>query len=179
MSETKEQKEARLNARLSQPVAEQAPVTEQKPQVQQRQQPAQELPKHFEKLDGPAQPAPRIVWKAAKEFRHDLVKCQVGTMLKNVSYKKYQPQIEEVAHEHFFHSVDMQGNPNRYTQMVGGHFHEILIDWDRTDPKTGGPLITCGPALHEVERRLKSGRTKKYIEPVQYEVADGMDEEGE
>lgn len=143
MAESKEEREQRLNA---------------KTQVQAEARPSAAMP--------------QVRWKGDFEFRHDLVRLKVSTMQKNVSYKKYVPQLEPVQHEHFFHSVDMKGRANRYCQAVGGHFHEVTVDWDRPDAH-GNPTIKVGPALREIDVKSKAtGKVRKRIEKVRF--ASGM-----
>lgn len=120
-----------------------------------------------EKDLGPQSPGPQPVWKDAVSFRHDLFKCEISKMRKNVSYKPFEPQLEEVPHTHFFHSVDMKGRKQKYTNSVGGHFHEITVDWTKTGPD-GGPLVKCGPALREVQTKLRNGAMKTEIAKIRF-----------
>lgn len=152
-NETKEEREQRLNTKTTAPVP-----------------PSPTPPAKY--AGEMARPAPKIRWKGDLEFKHDLVRLKVSTMQKNVSYKKYQPNLEEVQHEHFFHSVDMKGRPNRYCQAVGGHFHEVTMDWNNPD-ENGDPTITVGPALREVDVKSKAtGKVRKRVEKVRF--ASGM-----
>lgn len=124
--------------------------------------------------NSPVQP---VVWKGMREFRHDLFKLGVATMKKNVSYKKYQPDLVPVEHAHFFHSVDMKGKPVEYSQPIGGHFHKIDVV---KDAQGNIVSVACGPALRSVQKKLKSGRVKTIIERVRFANAEyGEDDEEE
>ena len=87
-------------------------------------------------------------------FEHDLFKLSVATFKRNVSYKYLQPEIIEAEHVHFFHSKNSKGAPQKYCHAVGGHFHEVTVDWD-----TG--KATCGPAL--TRRTIKIPNTSRSI----------------
>lgn len=123
----------------------------------------------------------RLAWKGSKEFRHDLFKLGVAKMKKNVSYKKFQPEIQMVEHAHFFHSHDMKGKTMVHSQAVGGHFHEVHIEWERDGEDLILKKAECGPALRQVQKRTRSGKWKTVIEAVRYErgdaAVDGSDDD--
>ena len=157
MAETQKEKEERLNARGG-----------------------GQLPKTNAK--GTAM-APKLMYRGSVEFRHDLFKLGISTMLKNVSYKKFEPDLHKVPHVHFFHSHDMKGKKLLHSASVGGHFHEVTVEWNE-DPTTGELSIKsmkCGPPLRTAQRRLKKGGVKSVIEPVRFETGedDTFDEAGD
>lgn len=110
---------------------------------------------------------PQIVWKGAQEFRHDLVRLSLANMKKNVSYIKFQPKLEEIPHVHHFHSHDMKGREMIYSSPVGGHFHEVKIDWENGNPD-GTPKISVGPALRSIQKKMRNGKMRTIIEKVRY-----------
>lgn len=118
---------------------------------------------------GPVQP--RLNWKGNETFRHDLFKLTPAFMKKNTSYKKYEPQIQEVEHSHFFHSHDKKGTKMEFCQPVGNHFHRVIVAVDGD----GNITAKCGPALQKVLIKTKSGKSKSQILPVSYH--DGNKEE--
>lgn len=101
------------------------------------------------------------VYKHQLTFRHDLFKADVAKMKKNVSYTFGHPRIEEIEHVHHYHSHNSFGKPQKYTNTVGGHFHEVTFD-----PQTN--KISCGPPLQSKSKKLKTGRIKQVIETVQF-----------
>lgn len=93
---------------------------------------------------------------------HHLFKGLIANMKKNLSWTKGAPNLQDVEHVHFFHSVDSSGFPQEYTNEVGGHFHRVSIEMG----KNGAPIATCGQPL----RRVTNKKTKKsYIVPVEFE----------
>lgn len=113
----------------------------------------------------------KLAWKGHTEFRHDLFKLEVAVMKKNVSYKKFEPDLKNVEHAHFFHSHDMKGKVLLHSQAVGGHFHEVKVVWGKE--ADGTPFIEkliCGEPLRQVQKRTKGGRVKTVIEPVRFET---------
>jgi len=96
---------------------------------------------------------------------HDLFKASVGTFLKNVSWKYGEPDIRKVEHCHWFHTFNSQGRPQKYTNVVGGHYHKI--DW-KVDEK-GEMVATCGPALHKIVKKSRNGSKRKIEQHVQWD----------
>jgi hypothetical protein len=146
------------------------PTQGQQAQTQNNaQRPAQA---QTQKTPAPQQPKssiavqPKIIQRGAKTFRHDLFKATVGSTLKNVGIKKYQPELVKVEHVHFFHSHDAKGQGSKHTTAAVGHFHEVE---QYIDPATGYPAVKCGPALRKVQKRMKNGFMKSFIEPVTFE----------
>lgn len=94
---------------------------------------------------------------------HHLFKATDAHFKKNLSWISKQPRIDLVTHNHHFHSVNSMGMPQKYTNQVGGHFHEIT--WEVG--KDGVPVAKCGPPLRKVPKK-----TKTVIEQVKYEKED-------
>lgn len=101
------------------------------------------------------------IFKNQVTFRHDLFKAELATMKKNTSWKTGQPRIDEIEHVHHYHSRDSFGRVQKYTNPVGGHFHEITFD-----PVSG--KIECGPALQKTVVKLKSGKLKQTVGPISF-----------
>lgn len=110
----------------------------------------------------------KIKLKGAFEFRHDLFKCLPAEMYKRKPHlitravPNFGNDLAKMEHCHFFHTFNSQGKPCKYTDPVGGHYHEIT--WE----EQGGDLVArCGPPLHDYTKRSKSGKQiKKKAEPV-------------
>jgi hypothetical protein len=110
-------------------------------------------------------------------------------MDKNISYKKFQPQIERVEHSHFFHSHDMKGRALLYSNSVGGHYHACKFRWDLPEveievPQVDGsvriykgPPIEVGPAVRTIQKKLKNGGVKTIVERVRYATGDDDEDE--
>lgn len=118
-----------------------------------------------------------MFWKGQQEFRHDLFKLNVALMKKNVSYKKYAPQIEEVEHSHFFHSADMKGKPMTKSSSVGGHYHKVEVEIGTDDNGMFIKRAICSPPYRMVQKKLKNGTTRTIEEPVFYETEEDPETE--
>lgn len=101
--------------------------------------------------------------RTQKVFHH-LFKAAMSMMKKNVSWVKGNPNLQDVEHVHFFHSVDSYGIPLEYTNDVGGHFHKV--EWQIID---GKPVAKCGPALKKITTRGPGGLPKTRIVEVQFD----------
>lgn len=84
--------------------------------------------------------------------------------MRDVSYGHEAMKIEEHDHVHFFHSVNSMGLPQKYTTMVGGHFHEVT--WT-LDNKSGEPVAKCGPAMRKFVKNTARG-SKTIVEPMKF-----------
>lgn len=93
---------------------------------------------------------------------HHLFKTDLKDMKKNVSFKKGQPQIENLEHSHFFHSVNSDLIPQQFTSTIGGHFHEVT--WALN--AQGEPYVkSCsGPMTHKYVK--KPGGQKRILTKV-------------
>lgn len=94
-----------------------------------------------------------------------LFKCNVASMMKNISYLKFQPRFEHHEHSHFYHASTKRGTKNFDTSFVGGHFHQIKIVGKDAD---GYPVAECSNALTKVMRSTRSGASRTEVVPVTY-----------
>ncbi len=84
-------------------------------------------------------------------------------MLKNVSFKKNQPQVVELEHSHIFHTINSQMKLQKHTSTVGGHFHEI--EWGvgadgKPFVKKVGPPITYRYVSRSGQQKKRSGAVR-------------------
>jgi hypothetical protein len=106
---------------------------------------------------------PQRRMKGEKVVFHDLFKLEVKPMKKILGVP--DPRLLEKSphlvrmidqeHCHFFHSVDSNGRPQKYSSSIGGHCHEVKITLD----ENGSFEAECGPPL----RRHKNSR----VEPIE------------
>lgn len=108
--------------------------------------------------------APQIIYKGNQTFRHDLFKASLEKYKKNLSFRKGVVKIEHIDHIHYFHTFDSNGKAQKFTNTVGGHFHEIR--WFTDDD--GVLRAECGPPLTTVYKK-RAGMQKRVIEPVKWE----------
>lgn len=92
---------------------------------------------------------------------HDLYKLKVASMKKNVAYLPNTYDVQNVLHEHFFHTVDSSGTKQKNSNLVGSHFHQMTVVHQ---PNGAPPIVKCGPAVKEV-KKIINGRAVKVIEP--------------
>jgi hypothetical protein len=111
--------------------------------------------------------APKRVFKDQMTVTHDLFKLLPATMKKNVSYKKFQPELVEMEHAHIFHTVDSRGKKQTSCSAVGGHFHDVEV----TVAADGSFHLICSEPYHIVTKTTKTGMTKK--EKVHVSFEDG------
>lgn len=103
--------------------------------------------------------------RSQQSIHHHLFKALVSVFKKNVSWKSKVLDLHDVEHVHHFHSVNSHGMPQKFTNLVGGHFHEVT--WDIG--KDGVPVAKCGPAMRKVTRKTPVG-AKTSNEIVQWET---------
>lgn len=120
---------------------------------------------------------PKIKWKGAFEFRHDLFKCEVSKMLKRKpslitrAIPNFDDDLARVEHCHFYHTFNSQGKPMKHTDPVGGHYHEITWELDKA---SGELRAECGPPITDVTSKSRGGRqVKKKGLPVKYMNQEG------
>jgi len=111
---------------------------------------------------------PQPFQRGHRQFTHDLYKLEPAKMLKNRHYNQHEPNLIEIEHCHFFHSTDRKGSPQNKTSAVGGHYHEITVDWNRTSQDGHGPHVEVGPPIKIGSKRLPSGRRVKQPMPVRW-----------
>lgn len=112
--------------------------------------------------------------RGSQEFDHDLFKLKPAIVQKNVSWTYRQPSLVPVEHVHFFHSInDTTMQPNKNCSPVGGHFHEVIVEWEvGPDGEKTIKSTKCGPPMHMIVRRVANGRTIRRQEQVSYEKFD-------
>lgn len=101
--------------------------------------------------------------RSKQSIHHHLFKAAVAFFKKNVSWKHKVLDLHNVEHVHHFHSVNSHGMPQKFTNMVGGHFHEVT--WEIGS--NGEPVAKCGPALRKVVRKTPQG-ARSMNEPVKW-----------
>lgn len=90
-------------------------------------------------------------------------------MKRNVSFKKGAPKIEEIDHVHFFHTVNAQLVPQKYTSTIGGHFHEIT--WGVAEDGVTPVVKSVGPPMTYRYVKKPSGQ-KKMLSRVSWKDLD-------
>lgn len=108
---------------------------------------------------------PKLKIKGLQEIRHDKFKLMPTKMKKNVSFKRFEPRIQQIDHGHIYHSVNRKGKPNQYCAPIGGHFHQI----DTFVDQNGELKAKCGPPLKIVHKKDRLGNYKKTIVPIIYQ----------
>jgi hypothetical protein len=94
--------------------------------------------------------------KGTKRLHHDLFKLKIAKFKKilgipDINLLKKNPElvrIVDVEHCHFFHSVDSNGRPQKYSNSIGGHCHEIKVYMD----EHGVLQAECGPPLRRLDK---------------------------
>lgn len=107
------------------------------------------------------------IFKGHRKVIHDLFELKRAIFKQNVSYKFFSPQIVEIEHKHFFHSVDRKGLPNNVSSDNSGHFHYVELSAD----KDGKMKVKCGPAMRKITKKVK-GKERDVVEPVFYGAED-------
>lgn len=102
--------------------------------------------------------------RSQQTIYHHLFKAQLGKFMKDVSYGQEEMKLDSIEHVHHFHSVNSMGHSQKYTNTIGGHFHEVT--WS-VDQKTGEPIAKCGPPLKKVPKNTARG-VKINIEQLQF-----------
>lgn len=111
---------------------------------------------------------PVIKWKGSKEFRHDRFELKTSKCKNNMSFTKFEPNIVEKDHKHWFHSHNQKGKEMIYCTPMSGHFHEVTTSVD----SEGNLVATCGPALKKYKKKMRNGIVKEQIGPVQFKTQD-------
>lgn len=107
---------------------------------------------------------PKMKLKSKERVFHHLFKCELANMKKNVSWQKFNVDLKDTPHIHWFHTVNSLGLPEQYTPEVGGHFHKV--DWSINEQ--GEFVAKCGPALKRISKRGRNGQTIIKIVPVSW-----------
>ena len=109
--------------------------------------------------------APKYKMSGTRTILHHLFRAELANFKKNRSWKKDQPDLTDVPHVHFYHTVNSTGKVQQYTAAVGGHFHEV--EW-RLNPETGEPEAKCGPPLKKVAVPGPDGLTVHEIQEIEF-----------
>lgn len=141
---------------------------DKKPQPPRRENPDQE-----KAAPSVEHAAPRVRRKEDISFEHSLVKLTVAPMKKNTGFKEVAKpsDIDDVEHVHYFHSHDDRGVAQKYSSSVGGHFHEVSIDWSCADAQ-GNPLIKVGPPIVKEKKLNSRGTMVTRLASVMFKVED-------
>lgn len=125
----------------------------------------EQKPKKAFAEDSKASVQPKYKMAGSRTILHHLFRAELANFKKNRSWKKDQPDLTDVPHVHFFHTVNSTGKVQQYTAAVGGHFHEV--EW-RLNPQTGEPEAKCGPPLKKVAVAGPDGLTVHEIQEVEF-----------
>lgn len=115
-------------------------------------------------MSAAASAQPKIRIRNQQVIVHHLFKTMISKFLKDLSFGSENMRIDQIEHVHHYHSVNSMGHAQKYTTMVGGHFHEV--HWN-VDPATGDIVAKCGPALKKVVKNTPRG-TKTSVEPLKF-----------
>lgn len=114
----------------------------------------------------PSNPVPaQRVYANELVIDHDLYKLELKNMKKNMAWEAGVYDIHDVNHEHFFHTMDSSGRKLKYSNMVGGHFHEMTVI---PQPNGAPPIVKCGPAIREVRKLVNKKMVKKFEPALRY-----------
>ncbi len=101
-----------------------------------------------------------IQWRGNKNAVTHHFKCEVANATKNRSWQYGVLKLDkDVAHSHYFHSINSRFKNQKYTETTGGHFHEIT--WSVDDK--GNPKAVCGPAMEIKHKKTNTGMKKQVV----------------
>ncbi len=89
---------------------------------------------------------------------HDLFVLKPAEMIKNVSWNE-SPEYQKVVHQHFFHTVNSDGEEMDSCSPIGGHFHKMIL----TKRKGKVPQVECGPPIKVVLKKVRGQMVKTEI----------------
>jgi len=85
-------------------------------------------------------------YQKAQAFDSHLFKLTDAKMKKKVVLGNNLEDVQEVTHNHFYHTVDSSGRTQEHSVAVGGHFHIMTVEYDE---ETGEPIAKCsGPKTY-------------------------------
>jgi hypothetical protein len=113
---------------------------------------------------------PNIFLRKDAVFQHHLFKSDIQDCLKNVSYKKFEPDLRKIPHKHFYHSVNPQGKALDRCSNACGHWHRVTWQMDKA---TGNLIAISGPAMRDATRQLKNGLKKSAPEECTWSDVEG------
>jgi hypothetical protein len=111
------------------------------------------------------------VFKGSREVVHDLFELKPAIFKQNISYQFFKPNLVDIEHKHFFHSIDKRGLPNHVSSDTAGHFHNMVLKAD----KDGNMVVECGPPMRSVVKKNR-GKETVVIEQVFYGATSIGDE---
>lgn len=101
---------------------------------------------------------PKRQMKGTKKIYHDLFKLKTARFKKplgvmpDAAVLRANPdaikrvRMDDVDHCHYFHCVDSNGRPQKYSSSIGGHCHKVTIRM-----KENGEFVgECGPPLRKI-----------------------------
>lgn len=101
-----------------------------------------------------------IQWRGNKQAVTHHFKCEVANATKNRSWQYGVLKLDkDVAHSHYFHTVNSRFKSQKYTETTGGHFHEITWSIDAN----GRPYAECGPAMEIKHKKSPTGMKKQVV----------------
>ena len=124
-----------------------------------------------EQTSQPSTPVPsQRVYANELVIDHDLYKLELQIMKKNMAWESGVYDMQNVKHEHFFHTRDSSGRELKHSNMVGGHFHEMTVI---PQPNGAPPIVKCGPAIREVRKLVNKKMVKKFEPALKYADEQG------
>jgi hypothetical protein len=109
---------------------------------------------------------PKIMYRDEIQVDHHLFKGAVAKCLRS---DKWGPiKIKQIEHVHFFHTVNSNGTPQKYSNQVAGHLHE----WSHGVDEEGNLVAKCGPPLKKVVRPGPNGINKISYDKIQVKDVD-------
>jgi hypothetical protein len=115
----------------------------------------------------PSSSTVKRAFRRTQELVHDLYKLQDAQALKNVAWQTGMQDYQKVTHNHFFHSVDVKGNPQNTSAHIAGHFHVLEVVEAATDDKPA--TYKCSAPMKYVRKRQGNSYVKTIVP---YDVND-------
>jgi len=133
-----------------------APKKATKKPKKTKQQIAEEM---FKKEQEQAEFKRRV--RGDEEVWHDLIRLEMAEPRRNISFHEnadQNPIWERIPHKHFYHTVDSDGNPQKYATPANGHTHEIKIIGKDEE---GKPIVEVGDAVVIIKNKEFPLKTSK------------------
>jgi len=132
----------------------------QRPQAEAEQAVNDESPE-----DEVVKPKPlKRVMRGEREKTHDLYRLEPEIFKNNISYKFFEPKIQEELHTHYYHTIDRLGRPSNVSSKNVGHYHYMKIVHDK---ETGEMKVVCGPPRRKVVKKVR-GKDRMVEERIFY-----------
>lgn len=108
--------------------------------------------------------------RGSETKRHRLFKLLPSVLKRNISYKYRKPDLVNVEHVHFFHTInDTTLQDNIKSSPMGGHFHECHVEYNNEGEVTG---VKVGKPMRKFHRVLPNGEYVEGVEQVSFEEYD-------